>query len=48
MKEYLYFKFGQSSNEDIFFESNLGNPFIDRKIKTLNKDGKEYIDDISG
>ena len=44
----LYSTFGQSSNEDIFFESNLGNPFTDRKIFTLNENGRGYIDGVPG
>ena len=48
MNGLLYSSFGQSSNEDIFFKINLGNPFIYRKVYTLNENDKGYIDGIPG
>ena len=44
----LYSTFGQSSNDDIYFESNLGNPFTDRKIYTLEGNGRGYIEGFPG
>ena len=44
----LYSTFGQISNDEIIFESNLGNPLTDRKVYTLNENGRGYFDGIPG
>ena len=41
----LYSTFGQMSNDDILFESNIGNPFSDRKIFTLNEKSRGFFDE---
>ena len=44
----IYSTLGQNEDGDIFFESNLGDPFSNRKIYTLKENGRGYIDGIPG
>ena len=44
--EPLYSTFSQISNDEAFFESNIGNPSTDRKIYILEEDGRGYFDGI--
>ena len=41
----LYSTFGQL-NDDILFETNIGNPFSDRKIYTLNEKSRGFFDEL--
>ena len=41
----LYSTYGQMSNDDILLESNIGNPFSDRKIYTLNEKSRGFFDE---
>ncbi|MBO6243886.1 MAG: hypothetical protein J6O41_04905, partial [Clostridia bacterium] len=43
----LYSTFGQMSNDDILLETNIGNPFSERKIYTLNKNGRSFSGELS-
>ena len=42
----LYSTFGQTSNDDILFETNIGNPFSERKIYNLNEKGRGFFDEL--
>ena len=44
----LYSTLGQFSNDEVILESNLGNPFTNRKIFSLTENGRGYIDGIPG
>ena len=40
----IYSTLGQMSNDDIVFESNMGNPLTDRKIYTLNDKSRGFFE----
>ena len=42
----FYSTLGQTSNDEIIVESNLGNPLTDRKIYILNEDGRGYKEGV--
>ena len=42
----IYSSFGRNSDGDIYFESSLGTPYSQKKIFTIKRDGREYIDGI--
>ena len=42
----LYSTFGQMTNDDIIFETNIGNPLSKRYIYTLNEKGRGFFDGI--
>ena len=44
----IYSTLGKNIDGDIFFESNLGNPFSVRNIYTLKENGRGYIDGKPG